>query len=176
MVSNIPASQTSGEPSGQASKDQLVIERSADPLQLLANILEVAGLLAGQWGEEILLHLRVASLWLRIGRKPEAIQYLRHIADLHSVDTFHLGSHHVRDRLDMMKYFLDQVGLDSNLIYSEEHRKRKRVTDTIRLMMFWRYLIAIITGKSPCAGPVLYNTMSSTCALSLPVARRICCN
>ncbi|MHB0939133.1 MAG: hypothetical protein ACYDCO_21185 [Armatimonadota bacterium] len=147
MVSNIPASQTSGEPSGQAGKDQLVIVRSADPLQLLANILQVAGVLAAQWGEEILLHLRVASLWLRIGKKPEAIQYLRHMADLHSVDTFHLGSHHVRDRIDMMKYFLDQVGLDSNLLYSEEHRKRKRVSDTIRLLMFWRYLIAIITGK-----------------------------
>lgn len=157
MVSNIPASQTSKDTSGQAGKDQLVIVRSADPLQLLANILEVAGLLAAQWGEEILLHLRVASLWLRIGRKHEAIQYLRHMVDLHSVDAFHLGSHQVRDRIDMMKYFLDQVGLDSNLLYSEEHRKRKRVSDTIRLLMFWRYLIAIITGKplNDLGGPML---------------------
>jgi hypothetical protein len=147
MVSKIPSAQASGEEIPKEAKDQLVIVHSADPLQLLANILEVAGLLAAQWGDEILLHLRVASLWLRIGRKPEAIHYLRHLADLHSVDTFHLGSHHVRDRIDMMKYFLNQVGLDDSMLYSEEHRKRKRVSDTIRMLMFWRYISAIITGK-----------------------------
>jgi len=148
MVSNIPAPHTSGDSSpGQQGKDQPVIVHSADPLQLLANILEVAGMLAAQWGGEILLHLRVASLWLRIGKKTEAIIYLRHLADLHSVDIFHLGPHHVRDRIDMMKYFLDQVGLDSDLLYSEEHRKRKRVSDAVRRLMFWRYLNALITGK-----------------------------
>jgi len=149
MVSKIPVPRTSGEsPPGQESKDQLVIVLSADPLQLLANILEVAGMLAAQWGDEILLHLEVASLWLRLGRKTEAISYLRHLADLHSVDTFHLGSQHVRDRIDMMKYFLNQVGLDDSLLYSEEHRKRKRVSDTVRMLMFWRYLYAVMTGKS----------------------------
>jgi len=144
MVSHISASRTSG---GQIARDQAVIEHSADPLEMLANILEITGLLAAQWGNEILLHLRVASLWLRIDRQPEAIRYLRYLADLHSVDTFHLGSHHVRDRLDMMKYFFSQVGLDDNLLYSEEHRKRKRFSDTVRMMMFWRYIIALITGK-----------------------------
>ncbi|MHB9131500.1 MAG: hypothetical protein ACYDBB_10475 [Armatimonadota bacterium] len=56
------------------------IERSHDPNTLSANLLDVAGIIALQWGEEILLHLRVASLWHKIGKQRRAVEYLQSIA------------------------------------------------------------------------------------------------
>ena len=129
MVSRKTALQYNDGPSppGEDTQEQLVIARSAEPRVQLANILIVAGALAAQWGEEILLHLRVASLWLRLGKKGEAIRYLRALADLHAIDAFRLDHHGARRCLDMMRYFLDQVGLNENLLYSEKHRKKRRV-------------------------------------------------
>ncbi len=135
----IPAQNQPGQPdTAPGSPDALVIERSADPLQLLSNILTVAGMLAAQWGEEITLHLRVASLWLRIGKKGMAIKYLRDLADLHAVDTFHLGSHAVKLRIDMMRYFFNQCGLSDMVLFSDEHLKKRRMDDFIARLMFWQ--------------------------------------
>lgn len=121
------------------SVEPLVIERSADPLQLLANILTVAGALAAQWGEEIVLHLRVASLWLRIGRKERAINYLRGLAAAHLSDTFHLGSQAVKTRIDMMRYFLRLCEIDDGILLEEERSEVKRQnTGVMGRIMFWR--------------------------------------
>jgi hypothetical protein len=60
-------------------------------LQFLSNLLKFAGSLAAQWGEEILLHLQVATLWIRIGKKEKAVNYLSQLASLHAVDAFNLG-------------------------------------------------------------------------------------
>ncbi|OPZ83103.1 MAG: hypothetical protein BWY76_02438 [bacterium ADurb.Bin429] len=92
--------------------EQLVIERSSDPLQLLSNILEVSGILASQWGEETFLHLRVAALWARIGKKQQAIEYLSMLASAHAADAFNLGQDGVKFRIDLMRYFLTQIGVD----------------------------------------------------------------
>ena len=148
MVShNTPAPSKTGDAlPGKEATEQLVIERSTDPLVLLANILTVAGALAAQWGEEALLHLRVASLYLRLGKNTEAIRYLRHLADLHSVDTFHIGSQGTKQRLDMMRYFLLEVGLDDNLLYSEEHKKKRRFWAFIEQLKFWKHLRKLASG------------------------------
>jgi len=109
-------------------KEGLKIERSNDPLQLLANILTATGTLAAQWGEEILLHLRVAALWVRIGKKQQAIEYLMQIATLHAVDAFHLGTWGVNYRIDLMRFFMTQVGVDEANIRLTELADRARQT------------------------------------------------
>lgn len=151
------ALQRSGQsPPGQEPKDlQLVIEHSADPLILLANILTVAGLLAAQWGEEILLQLRVASLWIRIGKKEEGLRYLRHMADLHSVDTFHMGSHHVKERIDMMRYFLQLLEIDEDLLFSEEYKKRRRIPDLFNKLMSLEQIRKITKAKDHYGSHIL---------------------
>ena len=136
----------SGSSPPEKAIEQLVIERSADPLVLLASILTVAGALAAQWGEEILLHLRVASLNLRLGKKIEAIQYLRYMADLHSVDAFHIGPHGTKQRIDMMRFFLIQVEIDENLLYSEDHKKKRRIGVAIEQMKVWKRFKKIAAG------------------------------
>jgi len=105
--------------SSQRETETLVIERSNDPLVLLANILDVAGSLAAQWGEEILLHLRVASVWARVGRNEKAISYLTNLACIHYNDGFHLGPSGVKYRLDLMRYFLTQINVDDIALSAE---------------------------------------------------------
>ena len=102
-----------------------MIERSSDPVQLLVNILDVAGEIAAQWGEEVILHLRVAALWVRIGKRVRALLYLQHLASLHIVDAYHLGGKATRIQIDMMRFFFSKIGEDpENLFAREEDRKR----------------------------------------------------
>jgi hypothetical protein len=107
-------------------QEALIIERSSDPLQLLSNILEVSGMLAYQWGEEIFLHLRVAALWVRIGKRSKGIQYMTDLAAQHSVDAFNLGTDGVKWRIDLTRYFLTQIGVDeTNLAQLMGPRKQE---------------------------------------------------
>lgn len=115
---NVPLPRQPGKDPLQEAEN-LVIERSSDPLILLSNILEVAGRLAAQWGEEILLHLRIASVWSRVARNEKAVDYLTHLACLHSIDAYHLGPAGVKYRLDLMRFFLTQIGVDDYELSSE---------------------------------------------------------
>ncbi len=114
-------------PDGMPEKQEetLVIERSSDPLQLLSNILEVSGILASQWGEEIFLHLQVASLWARIGKRQKAIEYLSTLAGFHTTDAFNLGQDGVKFRIDLMRYFLAQIGVDESSVQLVAPRKQE---------------------------------------------------
>jgi hypothetical protein len=116
---------------GGKDKEGLVIERSNDPLQLLASILTATGTLAAQWGEEILLHLRVAALWVRIGKKDKGVDYITNLATLHAIDTFHLGAPGVKFRIDLMRFFLTRIGVDEASIRIAEMAERARNTTPI---------------------------------------------
>jgi len=113
-----------------------VIERSADPVQLLANILTVAGDLAAQWGEEILLHIRVAAVWSRIGYKGRSLDYLKGLTVLHQANTFNLGWVETNWRYDMMRYFLSLIGLDDLQLFEKE--KPKTQQNAFTKLMFWK--------------------------------------
>ena len=115
-VRKVPQPGVTRQQSGRQGSEPLVIERSADPLQFLSNLLKLAGSLAAQWGEEILLHLQVATLWIRIGKNEQAIEYLTSLASLHAVDAFNLGTDGVKLRLDMMGALLKLFGIDDAVI------------------------------------------------------------
>lgn len=139
MVTGKPAqpqtAQYSTTAQGKKTEELLVIERSSDPVQLLGNILHVAGMLAAQWGEEIYLHLRVASLWVRIGKKDVAFRYLNQLAGHHIVDDFNLGRQGTKHRLDMMRYFLRTIGVDDSQLENtnlfNKNRKMDQMTDWV---------------------------------------------
>jgi hypothetical protein len=114
--------------------EQLVIQRSADPLQLLANILYLSGQLAAQWGEEIFLHLRVAALYSRINQKEKAVEYLQGLAALHHVDAFNLGHYGIKYRLDLMRFFLALIGIDEAAamrIVEQQDKQKKKSTNPL---------------------------------------------
>ena len=113
-----------------------VIERSADPVRLLSNILIVAGDLAAQWGDEIMLHLRVAAVWVRIGHNSRALDYLKSLAAMHMSNAFNLGRSETDWRFDMMRYFLARVGIDDMLLFEKEKPKRK--ASRFEKLMFWK--------------------------------------
>lgn len=135
-------------PDGLPEKQEtetLVIERSSDPLQLLSNILEVSGILASQWGEEIFLHLRVASLWARVGKRPKAIEYLSTLAGFHAIDAFNLGQDGVKFRFDLMRYFLTQIGVDESSV-QQLAVPRKQENSNKLLSMFKKGISRILPG------------------------------
>ncbi|MHB9022621.1 MAG: hypothetical protein ACYC7E_00370 [Armatimonadota bacterium] len=112
-----------------------VVERSSDPIELLSNILTLAGNMSAQWGEEIILHLRVATLWARIGKKSQAIEYIIQLAQLHAVDAFNLGYQGVRLRIDMMRYLLIQLGVDETTLNHDalsDKSKKSQLRDWIK--------------------------------------------
>ncbi|MHB9133260.1 MAG: hypothetical protein ACYDBB_19495 [Armatimonadota bacterium] len=128
-----------------------VIERSADPVQLLANILNLSGTMAAQWGEEIYLHLQVAALWARIGKREKAAEYIISLARLHGVDAFHLGYEGVRSRIDMMRFLLMQLGIDEATLNLEDLAERSRtnkVAHWLRGSKLGKVLLGLDTASS----------------------------
>ena len=125
-----------GQPPGGKKVEAPIIERSADPVQLLANILTVAGDLAAQWGEEIMLHIRVAAVWSRIGFKGRALDYLKALTSLHQTNTFNLGWVETNWRYDMMRYFLSLIGIDDLQLFEKEKQKPRH--GPLDKLMFWK--------------------------------------
>lgn len=130
----------------QEAEELQGIERSADPIQLLSNILAYAGLLAAQWGEEILLHLRVGALWARIGRSEQTIEYFRHLSSMHAVDAFNLGRVGVQIRMDYMRYLLRLLKIDESALRPEDRREKKpanRVATWVRNTPIGKYITGL---------------------------------
>ncbi len=120
--------------------EAMVIERSSDPVQLLANIVQLSGVLASQWGEEIMLHLRVASLWSRIGKRDRAIEYLKNLVALHRVDAFNLGHNGVKFRIDCMRFFLVLIGVDETTISFTDMKERDHGNSWFRSKLVARFI------------------------------------
>jgi hypothetical protein len=121
-----PGREQPGLPGGQSAPEPAIITRTNDPLQLLANILDVAGSLAAQWGEETHLHLRVAALWSRIGRRTKAESYLTFISDQIIRDAYNLGDAGNAYRLDCIRFFYALIGATDGAERLQDSIERSR--------------------------------------------------
>lgn len=116
-------------PSKQPQKPEVAPPETGqgyDPITFLSNIIERSAVLSAQWGDNIMLHMRVAALWYRIGKRDLAATFLTNLAALHAVDEFRLGEGGTRMRLDYIRYFFSLVRMDASHLDAEALAAKKK--------------------------------------------------